>query len=89
MFSTAASQGLDYALGYVAEREDVPTAQNLPVRADVHWPKLTADDLVIVPGWRGQRLPRGEVLNGQSMRRLREHHACGGTGPLTSDTRLA
>jgi transcriptional regulator GlxA family with amidase domain len=35
VFSTAADLGCDYALSYVAEREDVPTAQGVPVRAQL------------------------------------------------------
>src|SRR6202522_4447122 len=51
-FSTAADFGCGYELHYVAEREDVRTAQGATVRATTDWPTLTADDLVIVPGWR-------------------------------------
>ena len=77
VFSTAA--GLGYSLDYVAECEEVPTAQGLPVRASTDWPELTAEDLVFVPGWRGDTLRRAPVLAETSLRRLREHHARGGT----------
>ncbi|GAA2788815.1 GlxA family transcriptional regulator [Saccharopolyspora taberi] len=79
VFSTAAGLGMDYALSYVAEQEEVPTAQGLPVHARTDWPELAGDDLVIVPGWRGDRLRREPVLGEASMNRLREHHAGGGT----------
>jgi len=38
VFSTAADDGLGYTLHYVAEQEDVPTAQGLPLRAATGWP---------------------------------------------------
>jgi transcriptional regulator GlxA family with amidase domain len=79
VFSTAADQGLGYTLSYVAEQEDVPTAQGVTLRARVEWPRLTADDLVVVPGWRSPTLrDTGPVAPG-TLERLRAHHAAGGT----------
>ncbi|QUH04266.1 DJ-1/PfpI family protein [Saccharopolyspora erythraea] len=79
VFSTAARQGLGYTLHYVAEQESVPTAQSLPVRAETGWPELSADDLVVVPGWQCDFLPRAAVLSEAQLRGLRGHHARGGT----------
>ncbi len=74
MFAEAAEFGHDYALSYVADREDVPTAQGITVRAATEWPALRAEDIVIVPGWKG----RGS-FEPASLARLAEHHAAGGT----------
>jgi transcriptional regulator GlxA family with amidase domain len=54
-FSSAADLGQHYDLRYVAEQEDVPTAQGVTVRASLEWPALTADDLIMVPGWEPDR----------------------------------
>src|SRR5690606_10675752 len=62
VFATAADDGYGYQLHYVAERAEVPTAQGLPVRAAVHWPRLTPADLVIVPGWRSPAVRRERWL---------------------------
>ena len=51
-FGTAADLGCGYELTYVAETENVPAAQGVTLRATTQWPALTADDLVIIPGWR-------------------------------------
>ena len=79
VFSTAADLGYDYELSYVAEQEDVPTAQGLPIKAAVEWPYLGPDDLVMVPGWRGPMLGSNGQLTVASTRRLFHHHAAGGT----------
>ncbi|GAB2935557.1 GlxA family transcriptional regulator [Micromonospora polyrhachis] len=79
VFHTAAEFGYDYRLVYVAEQEDVPTAQGLPVRATLSWPALAPEDLVVVPGWRAPSLARTGHLGADSLRRLAEHHATGGT----------
>jgi transcriptional regulator GlxA family with amidase domain len=81
VFATAANHGYDYQLRYVAEREEVLTAQGLPLRAALRWPRLSAADLVVVPGWRSPALARegaGE-LTVQSLHRLARHHDAGGT----------
>jgi transcriptional regulator GlxA family with amidase domain len=71
VFSTAP----DYRLGYVAETPSVPTWQGIAVQADLEWPRLTADDLVLVPGWRdGYGFFTAETLD-----RIAAHHAAGGT----------
>ena len=79
VFGTAAQQGLGYELRYVAESADVTTAQGLTLRAQVEWPGLTADDLVVVPGWRSPSLRGTGGLSAGSLRRLVEHHSNGGT----------
>ncbi|QYC42372.1 HTH-type transcriptional regulator CdhR [Nonomuraea coxensis DSM 45129] len=79
VFSTAGDLGLGYALAYVAEHESVPTAQGVTLTAGTTWPGLTADDLVVVPGWRAPTLAgRGELGQG-ALDALRRHHAAGGT----------
>jgi transcriptional regulator GlxA family with amidase domain len=79
VFSTAADFGLGYGLRYVAEREDVPTAQGVPLRAATSWPALSAADLIIVPGWRSPSLRDTGGLRPDTLDRLRTHHAGGGT----------
>ena len=79
VFATAADHGYEYQLAYVAEQEEVPTAQGLTVRADVHWPSLTPADLVVVPGWRSPTRPRTAGLTAETLRRLVEHYEAGGT----------
>lgn len=77
-FSTAADHGYDYTLSYVGERPEVLTAQGLPVRVEVGWPELGAGDMLLVPGWRTRSGAR-DRLTPDALRRLRDHHAAGGT----------
>lgn len=77
-FFTAAELGYGYEIGYVAEQEDVPTAQGVWLRADLEWPDLGPQDLILVPGWRSP-LRRNGRINAASARRLSGHHAGGGT----------
>lgn len=79
VFSTAADLGYGYQLGYVAEQEDVPTAQGVPVRAETAWPDLTAEDLVLVPGWRSPTVRHHGQITSSTARRLSDHHQAGGT----------
>jgi transcriptional regulator GlxA family with amidase domain len=78
-FGTAADLGRGYTLHYVAEREDVPTAQGLTVRASTAWPSLVASDLVFVPGWRTSSVAHACPLSPASLTWLAGHHAAGGT----------
>lgn len=78
VFSTAADFGYGYETGYVAEQEDIPTVQGIPLRAGTSWPALTPDDLVIVPGWRSRTLTQNGHLAESTLQRLRDHHAAGG-----------
>jgi transcriptional regulator GlxA family with amidase domain len=79
VFSTAADLGYGYALSYVAEREEVPTAQGVSVRAHVGWPEPARADLLVVPGWRSPTLSRTAPLAQSGLRWLHAHHAAGGT----------
>ncbi|MBV6703004.1 GlxA family transcriptional regulator [Kitasatospora aureofaciens] len=79
VFSTAADHGLGYEIGYVAEQEDVPTAQGITLRASTAWPQLSAGDLVMVPGWRAPTLRTHGELSATTLERLTAHHAAGGT----------
>ncbi|GAA2799538.1 helix-turn-helix domain-containing protein [Kitasatospora paracochleata] len=79
VFFEAADLGLGYEVAYVAEREDVPTAQGITLRAGTEWPELTADDLLLVPGWRAPGLLGTGEISENSLRRLAAHHGVGGT----------
>lgn len=78
VFSTAADLGHDYETAYVAEQEDIPTVQGIPLRAVTDWPDLTPDDLLVVPGWRSRTLTENGHLSESTLQRLRDHHAAGG-----------
>ena len=78
-FRTAADLGCGSELRYVAEQEDVRTAQGVTVRAETTWPSLTADDLIIVPGWRSPMIAGTGALSAAALGRLAGHHADGGT----------
>ncbi|GIF09976.1 transcriptional regulator [Actinoplanes teichomyceticus] len=71
VFSTAPG----YTLRYVAESATVPTWQGVVLHADLEWPALTPDDLVVVPGWSAGH---GFFRTG-TLRRIADHHAAGGT----------
>ncbi|MFE2411655.1 GlxA family transcriptional regulator [Kitasatospora sp. NPDC059408] len=79
VFSTAADHGLGYASAYVAEQEDVPTAQGIALRAATAWPELSPGDLLVVPGWRSVTLRQNGALSAATLERLAAHHAAGGT----------
>lgn len=78
VFSTANDLGLGYDLHFVAESEDVPSAQGVRLRAATVWPKLAPEDLLMVPGWRTP-VESAARLGRATLDRLREHHAGGGT----------
>ncbi|MFI9271622.1 GlxA family transcriptional regulator [Kitasatospora sp. NPDC052896] len=79
VFSTAAGLGHDYQLCYVAEQEEVPSAQGLPLRASTRWPELSVEDLLMVPGWRAPVLSAGGPIGAAALARLAAHHRAGGT----------
>ena len=79
VFSTVTDLGHPYELRYVAKRAEVPTAQGVPLRAEVGWPDLRPEDLVVVPGWRAPVLSGTGGLDAATLRRLTDHHAAGGT----------
>jgi transcriptional regulator GlxA family with amidase domain len=80
VFSEADELGHGYRLHFVAERPEVTTAQGLPLRAETSWPTLSADDLVVVPGWRSSSgLGAAPQLSPVTLGRLVAHHDAGGT----------
>ncbi|AGZ44835.1 GlxA family transcriptional regulator [Actinoplanes friuliensis] len=79
VFSTAADHGYGHRLTYVAEQPDVPTHQGITLQAGTQWPELTADDLIVVPGWRSPQLAGTGHLEATTLQRLAGHHAAGGT----------
>ncbi|WP_067483113.1 GlxA family transcriptional regulator [Actinomadura hibisca] len=84
VFSTAADKGLDYRLSYVAEQEDVTTAQGISLNTTIEWPDLKTEDLLVVPGWRWHHDAPGHTaghpkISAATARRIAEHHAGGGT----------
>ncbi len=68
------SDALAYELHWVGEEAELATAQGLPVRTSVAWPELTADDLVVVPGWRAPSLASSFALGRATLDRIRAHH---------------
>ncbi|WP_112133765.1 GlxA family transcriptional regulator [Glycomyces dulcitolivorans] len=79
VFSTAADLGLGYRSSYVADREDVTTAQGLPLRASTDWPDLGPGDLLLVPGWRSPKTAGGPRLTEAQVAQVIAHHERGGT----------
>jgi transcriptional regulator GlxA family with amidase domain len=79
VFAEAADFGYPYTLSYVADQEDVPSAQGLTVKATTEWPALTANDIVIVPGWKGDG-----PLAPASLATLVEHHKKGTVASICS-----
>lgn len=77
VFSTLAGPDHPVALRHVAARPDVPTAQGVGLRAEVTWPALGPDDLVLVPGWRTSGPPPRATP--EQIGELTSHHARGGT----------
>ncbi|MEU4625502.1 DJ-1/PfpI family protein [Actinoplanes sp. NPDC023801] len=71
VFSTAPG----YELVYVAEASPVPTWQGVPLCASLDWPELTADDLLLVPGWRNGY----GFFTAATLDRIAAHHRAGGT----------
>ncbi len=77
-FGMAAQRGLPYRLRYVAATPVVVSAQGLPLVTETAWPELAAGDLVIVPGWRSDRLRDIGRLPAPLLDLVRRHHAGGG-----------
>jgi transcriptional regulator GlxA family with amidase domain len=69
---------LDYELHYVGEQCEVRSAQGLPVRAEVDWPTLAPEDLVVVPGWRAPTLAGSFALSQATLDHVHAHHDRGG-----------
>ena len=79
VFSTADRAGCDYRLRFVGADGTVPTAQGLPVQVETELPALSADDLVVVPGWVGDSLATSPRLGRALATALVAHHRAGGT----------
>lgn len=77
VFSTATDFGFGYRLSYLADASPVPSHQGVPLVAELDWPALGPEDIVLVPGWRSP-LANGE-LGPALVDRLAEHHRRGGT----------
>ncbi|WP_189210554.1 GlxA family transcriptional regulator [Actinokineospora fastidiosa] len=73
VFSGARDIGLPYELAYVADAAEVPSAQGSALRAETDLPVLTADDLIVVPGWRAPRLAGTGPLSPALLDWLRAH----------------
>lgn len=78
-FGGAADLGHDYELCYLAESEEVPTAQGVTLRATTSWPEISPRDLVVVPGWRGSMFGQPGLVGDATLQLIRDHHAAGGT----------
>lgn len=79
VFSTARAAGADYDLTFVGEQPTITSSHGLVLQAQVNWPALTRDDLVIVPGWGSPLDAASGPLSESTLQRLRDHHASGGT----------
>lgn len=79
VFSTANDLGYAYDLSYLAEVEEITTAQGIPIRPQLDWPELTPADLILVPGWRSPRLLPTPPISAAAKERFRSHHAAGGS----------
>jgi transcriptional regulator GlxA family with amidase domain len=79
-FSSATDCGQHFELCYVGESEDLPSAQGVSLRAELTWPSLSVDDVVIVPGWRadGEDGRTVHKFGDVTLERLRRHHRAGG-----------
>ena len=78
VFSTANDLGHGYDLYYVAEVDEITTAQGIPVKAQLDWPELGPADLIVVPGWRSPKYSPQAPIAAVTKQRLRSHHAGGG-----------
>jgi transcriptional regulator GlxA family with amidase domain len=76
VFSTATDFGYPYQLRYVSSTSPVLSHQGVPLVAELDWPVLGRDDLVVVPGWRS---PLRSALEPELLRHIAEHHQRGGT----------
>ena len=79
VFSTAAAHGLPWQLRYVAATPTVLSAQGLTLQAETAMPALGPGDVLLVPGWRGERLADPVALPEVLLAALAGHHARGGT----------
>jgi transcriptional regulator GlxA family with amidase domain len=77
VFGAAGDAGHPYELLYVADDPLVPSYQGVTLQAGTRWPDLTADDYVVVPGWRTP-LAEGR-FSAELLDRVAAHHRRGGT----------
>ncbi|WP_067244846.1 GlxA family transcriptional regulator [Microbacterium resistens] len=78
VFASAAAIGA-YDLTYVGEQPVIASSHGLVLQAQVHWPELDPDDIVIMPGWRAPLEDGSGSLSEEGLQFLRGHHASGGT----------
>jgi transcriptional regulator GlxA family with amidase domain len=79
VFSSAGDVGCGYQLSYVAEHNQVRTAQGAVLGTGCELPELSAEDLVLVPGWQAAALAGTGFMSTAALGWLRAHHAAGGT----------
>ncbi len=79
VFSAAGSAGVNYQLSYVADHPLITTGQGVPLVAELEWPELHADDLILVPGWRSPLEPGSGAFHPETLHRVVQHHERGGT----------
>ncbi|TCO65109.1 GlxA family transcriptional regulator [Actinocrispum wychmicini] len=79
VFFSATEFGIDYRLSYVAEHDQVDSAQGVSLRTDTELPDLSTEDLVLVPGWSAPTLSSTGAVSTAALAWLRAHHEAGGT----------
>jgi transcriptional regulator GlxA family with amidase domain len=79
VFSSAGEAGFGYQLSYLAEHHQVRTAQGAVLGTGCELPQLSAQDLLLVPGWHAPTLAGTGFLSTTALGWLRAHHAAGGT----------
>ena len=72
------SSDLAYELRYVADRPSVPAAQGVSLQTETAMPGLGPEDLIVVPGWSGDRLADSPPIPEFVLQALVDHHAAGG-----------
>ncbi|WP_265447020.1 GlxA family transcriptional regulator [Flexivirga meconopsidis] len=78
VLSAAAELGAPYELRFVGPTAGVTSFQGLPLAVDRQLPTLTADDWLLVPGWKVRRPVRPPTLTAELLQALADHHAGGG-----------
>lgn len=79
VFFSAAGLGLGYQLSYVADRDEVGSAQGAVLGTDSTLPELSREDLVMVPGWHAPTLAGTGPMSTTALDWLRTHYLNGGT----------
>lgn len=78
-FGSVWDGGPVYELSYVATEPLVTSHQGLGLVAETTWPDLTADDLVVIPGWGIGDGPIGQPVAEPLLEEIVRHHQAGGT----------